>query len=142
MKRTRTEYIILHTAAWPGDPSIHDIHRVHVDQNGWNDVGYHYVIRKDGTIEVGRHEMQQGAHCRDMGMNSQSIGICLSGHHDREDITGAQRKSLMKLCKQVMDAHDIPSAKVWGHRETGAKKSCPGEMIDMDLIRHQLKNYK
>lgn len=141
MKRPVTEYIVIHTAAWPGDPSIHDIRRVHVDERGWEDVGYHYLVRKDGTVECGRHESLKGAHCRNMGMNSKAIGICLSGHHDREDMTGAQRKALYGLCRNIMRAHSIPAEKVIGHRESGAHKSCPGEMIDMDFLRQNLKRF-
>ena len=128
-------HIILHTAAWPGDPSIHDIYRVHVIENGWRDVGYHYLIRKDGTIEVGRHESQQGAHSRDGGMNPVSIGICMSGHHDREHYTQAQASSLVKLSRAIMRTYHIPIENFIGHREAGAAKTCPGTQIDMDAIR-------
>lgn len=139
MIRELTEYIVLHTAAWPGDPSIHDIRRVHVDERGWDDVGYHYLVRKDGTIEAGRHESKKGAHCRSMHMNSKSIGICLSGHGDEEPMTDIQKEALYKLCIDIMNAHDIPAEKIIGHRETGANKTCPGELVNMTEIRSELK---
>ena len=140
MKRNLTEYIVIHTAAWPGDPSARDIRRVHVEQNGWDDIGYHYVIRKSGTVERGRAQADIGAHCRAGGMNRQSIGICLSGHHDQEAPTYAQKYALAKLCADLMHALDIPVQKVIGHREAGqVNKTCPGTKVNMDKVRTVVK---
>lgn len=135
MKRNRTDYIVLHTAAWPGDPSIDDIRRVHVQERGWDDVGYHYLIRKDGTIETGRPKDHVGAHCRDRKMNYKSVGICLSGDHDTEDPTYKQLISLSSLVNTLRRHYDIPIENVIGHRETGANKTCPGTQIHMQRLR-------
>lgn len=129
----------MHTAAWPGDPSAEDIRRVHVEENGWDDIGYHFVVRKDGTVEAGRPVYKTGAHCRDMEMNHRSVGICLSGHHDHDVLHGDQLQGLLGLIEDIRNQYNIPAHKVIGHRETGAAKSCPGEKVDMvwlrDLIR-------
>ncbi len=53
----RPVYLIVHTAAWPGDPSAAEIDRA----RGWRGIGYHYVIRKDGTVEAGRLAAVVGA---------------------------------------------------------------------------------
>ena len=137
--RKVTEHIVLHTAAWPGDPSAEDIRRVHVGENGWSDIGYHFVIRKDGSIEAGRAENEVGAHCRADRMNYRSIGICLSGHHDHESLQGMQRSSLFHLCLKLMDRYEISPDNVIGHREAGANKTCPGKLVDMDKIRKSLQ---
>lgn len=139
MKRNKTTHIVLHTAAWPGDPDIEDIRRVHVDERGWNDVGYHYLIRKDGTIEKGRPESHVGAHCRDGHMNLKSIGICLSGHHDIEEPTTEQLDMLCTLVNYLRKSYDIDIAHVIGHREAGAPKTCPGELVDMDELRARIE---
>lgn len=137
--RDRTTHIVLHTAAWPGDPSAEDIRRVHVEENGWEDIGYHYVIRKDGTIEPGRNEDFVGAHCAAAGMNHKSIGICMSGHGDQEGFTGDQMMALHNLVSSLREEYDIPVDNVIGHREAGARKTCPGTQVDMNLVRAYLQ---
>src|SRR5690554_2206478 len=71
--------IIIHAADTPPnmDIGVEEIRDWHVNGNGWRDIGYHYVIRRDGTVERGRSEEVAGAHV--YGHNSDSIGICLVG---------------------------------------------------------------
>ena len=71
--------IILHCSATPAtmDIGAKEIRDWHVKGNGWIDIGYHYVVRRDGTIEEGRPIQAVGAHCS--GHNQSSIGICLVG---------------------------------------------------------------
>ncbi|MEQ9309690.1 MAG: N-acetylmuramoyl-L-alanine amidase [Balneolaceae bacterium] len=138
MKRKETSHIIIHTAAWQGDPSVEDIRRVHVQENGWDDIGYHFVIRKNGDVEIGRPMFKVGAHCKDMAMNHKSVGICLSGHHDVEELDIYQLKPLVELCQSIMAQYSIPVEHVLGHRETGANKTCPGNLVSMVDIRERI----
>lgn len=71
--------IILHCSATPStmDIGADTIRDWHVNGNGWSDIGYHIVIRRDGTIEDGRPINKIGSHC--YGRNRHSIGICLVG---------------------------------------------------------------
>ena len=133
----RPEYIIIHTAAFRGDVSAATIDRWH-KANGWRSIGYHYVIRKDGTIEQGRGEDEIGAHARQKGMNRKSIGICLSGHGDYESWTAEQWLGLSILFSDIKRRYHIPAQNVLGHRELGAKKTCPGKLVDMDYVRFSL----
>ena len=66
------------TAAYqqPAGESPADIRRWHLER-GWAEIGYHFVIRKSGDLEIGRSLEYQGAHC--LGINDQSIGVCCSG---------------------------------------------------------------
>ena len=130
-------YIIIHTAAFDGDADIAEIRRWHLAR-GFADVGYHWYIRRDGTLEKGRVETRQGAHCKDGGMNRKSIGICFEGHGDHEKHTVAQRATLKKLHEEIKERWDIPVQNVLGHRETGANKTCPGNLIDMHELREFL----
>ena len=70
--------IIIHCSATPEGKhfTAADIRRWHKAQ-GWSDIGYHYVILLDGTVQEGRPISQPGAHCK--GMNARSIGICYIG---------------------------------------------------------------
>ena len=71
--------IIIHSTATPVgmDVGVEDIRAWHVRDNGWRDIGYHWVIRRDGTIEEGRPEIAVGAHVA--GYNHNSIGVALVG---------------------------------------------------------------
>ena len=95
-------------------------------QRGFKCIGYHYVIRRDGTIELGRPEWQVGAHC--VNHNAHSIGICYEGGLDirgkpADTRTEAQRCSLRKLIEQLHAAY--PKALIVGHRDLNPMKDCP-----------------
>jgi len=138
-------YIIIHTAGAKIAASIEDVNRWHKKRGfrrkGTHDlqyIGYQYYIRRDGTVQRGRDETEVGAQCKDMGMNRKSIGICFEGHGDFEEFTKAQRKSLNLLYQQIDARWGIPVENVLGHRETGAKKTCPGTKVDMHELRSSL----
>lgn len=143
-KRDRTTHLVFHTAAATGDPSRDDIDRWH-RQRGWSGIGYHYVIRKDGTVEKGRREDLVGAHCADGGKNHHSVGVVFSGHHGDdyhgvpgEPWTPAQEAAWLTLARKLMRKYGIPVAHVIGHWEAGARKACPGDRIDCDAVRARL----
>ena len=139
-RRTRTTHVVFHTAAWPGDPSAADIDRAH-RQRGFAKIGYHFLIRKDGTVETGRAVDEVGAHCRDGGHNHDAVGVCFSGHHNREDWTPAQRAAWLDLAAGLLDRYDVPVEHVIGHREAGARKDCPGTRIDCREVRRELAKH-
>lgn len=123
--------IILHcTATPPGlDASAGDIKRWHTQKpprgNGWSDVGYHYIVRLDGTIERGRPISLAGAHCR--GHNAHSIGVAYVGGLDAsgkpaDTRTEAQKAALLKLlCNLIL----MYRCSVHGHRDYDKGKACP-----------------
>tara|TARA_R100000541_G_scaffold28311_2_gene37610 strand:+ start:5765 stop:6181 length:417 start_codon:yes stop_codon:yes gene_type:complete len=125
--RTITK-IIVHCSATPRhkDFSAEDIRDWHVKGNGWDDIGYHFVIRLDGSIEYGRMVDKSGAHAR--GNNRDSIGICYIGGKSRdmedwEDTrTEKQKKSLLILIKTLKLCHK--EALICGHRDFSTKP-CP-----------------
>ena len=92
---------------------------------GWKCIGYHYVIRRDGTVEKGRDEASIGAHCS--GYNKFSIGVCYEGGlamdgSPKDTRSDAQKASLLKLLKELKQRY--PSAKIRGHCDF-ANKACP-----------------
>ena len=118
--------IILHCSATAEglDFSVRDIRAWHKAQ-GWKDVGYHYVVRLDGTVQEGRPLEQAGAHCK--GHNDRSIGICYIGGLDAKDRspkdtrTPSQRIALEALV--LLLRLRFPRATVHGHKEFAAKGS-------------------
>lgn len=126
--RAKTDYIIIHCAATSPSMDIgaREIERWH-RQRGFLTIGYHYVIRRDGTIETGRPVDTVGAHVS--GMNSVSVGVCLVGGVKEKDkttpeanYTDAQYSTLKKLVGELKQKY--PNAKVRGHRDFAAK-ACP-----------------
>lgn len=118
--------IILHCSATREgrDFSGADIRRWHL-QRGFNDIGYHFVVRLDGTVERGRDINLIGAHC--LNHNRRSVGVCYVGGLDRagrpaDTRTAAQRVALPALIRRLRRHH--PGATIHGHREF-APKACP-----------------
>ena len=125
-KRTITE-IIVHCSATAEDKhyTANDIRRWH-KQQGWSDIGYHYVIQMDGTIEQGRDVDMVGAHC--MGHNLKSIGVCYVGGCDKnmrpkDTRTELQKNALLNLLLELRKLY--LQAKIYGHRDFDRGKDCP-----------------
>lgn len=123
-------HIVQHySATYPDvDVTALDIDRWH-RQRGWEGIGYHYFIRRDGTVEKGRPETVKGAHVE--GQNTGKIGICLAGGIDRatgpnvgvDNRTPAQIKAQIALIRDILTRH--PGAKIVGHRDLKSTQ-CPG----------------
>lgn len=118
--------IIIHCSATQEglDFRARDVKRWHLNE-GYADIGYHYIIDLDGTIEKGRNEDVIGAHCK--GQNSQSIGICYIGGLDtsnapKDTRTVQQKAALYRLITDIRERYgNLP---VYGHNEF-ANKACP-----------------
>ena len=118
--------IIIHCSATPAgrDVTASEIRQWHLHR-GFADIGYHFVVRLSGEIEVGRPLWMQGAHC--LGHNPGSIGVCYVGGCDAgmnpaDTRTAPQRDALAGLLRWLK-IH-FPAATVHGHREFAAK-ACP-----------------
>lgn len=116
------EKIVIHCADTPAsmDIGVDEIQRWHLDR-GWADIGYHYVIRRDGEIEIGRPESIQGAHVR--GHNRNSLGICLVGGKGGFNFTARQMEALKELVARLRDKYSV--AEIYGHRDLDSGKECP-----------------
>lgn len=120
--------IILHCSATKTDQSfdIDNIRDWHVNGNGWSDVGYHFYIKLDGTIQKGRPIERSGAHTK--GHNKDSIGLCFEGgyHPDGSlwsEPTIAQQKTFINWLKTIEP--EFGRIPIHGHREY-SNKDCPG----------------
>ena len=119
--------IIIHCSATPEgkDFTTAQIKQWHLAR-GFSDIGYHYVIYRDGSIHTGRDESVSGAHCT--GHNTISIGVCYiggvasDGKTPKDTRTDAQKAALVKLLKQLKAKY--PQAKIYPHYKFAAK-ACP-----------------
>ncbi len=126
--RPTTDRIIVHCAATPAtfEGGAREIHKWHCGK-GWAGIGYHYVVGREGTIEVGRKLEMAGAHAE--GFNARSVSICLMGGVDadgqpEDNFTIEQKESLRQLI--VFLRQRYPGAVLMGHRDLpNVKKACP-----------------
>lgn len=119
--------LIVHCSATPEgkDYSVSTIRQWHL-QRGFSDIGYHYVVYRDGSIHIGRDESVIGAHCT--GHNTNSIGICyiggcaVDGKTPKDTRTTEQKQSLVKLLKELKTKY--PQASIHSHKDF-TNKACP-----------------
>lgn len=122
--------IVVHCTYSPPrlDIGVEEIRKWHVEENSWTDIGYHFVIRRDGTIEDGRPVERPGAHVK--GHNSNSIGIAWVGgmsdgsKEPEDNRTEAQNEAMVYLIKKLQQ--EFPGAALMGHCDfKGVDKQCP-----------------
>ena len=122
--------VIVHCAATPeGKPfTVDDVRRWH-RQQGWTDIGYHYVVGLRGELWLGRDVDIQGAHCAAGGHNRNSIGVCYiggvarDGKTPKDTRTPEQKATLLKL---LMDLRKLyPGMRIYGHHDFERGKACP-----------------
>ena len=112
--------LVVHCSDTPSemDIGVNEIRRWHVEDNGWSDIGYHYVIRRNGDVEIGRPLDRSGAHTK--GYNANSIGVCLVG---RDFFTSEQFLALAVLYRTILGFY--PNIDFAGHRDLDSNKTCP-----------------
>lgn len=133
----KIDSIIIHCSATKAgmDFSVEDIDRWHRDR-GMNGVGYHYVIRLDGSVEKGRSEEKVGAHC--LGWNERSVGICYIGGldatgHPADTRTDMQKKAMRRLIEDLRRRHRMVA--VMGHRDTSPDLNGDGVIEPNEFIK-------
>lgn len=125
--RNSTNRIIIHHAE-ASHCTAQDIHQWHLI-NGWSGAGYHFLVRKDGTIYRLRPENKIGAHAS--GSNSDSIGICFEGSYMTETMSQTQINAGKELVAYLKQRYGI--SKVQAHREV-CSTNCPGRNFPFSEI--------
>ena len=141
--------IIHHSAQNKGNMAMID--KYHREVNGWDGVGYNFVIgngskSRDGQVEVTFRWNKQiaGAHCGgtpNNRANESGIGICLIGDFTRTGPTYRQKLALTKLVRFLQKRYKISARNIYGHAETPGytrKSVCPGRYFDMAKFKRSL----
>ena len=140
--------VIHHSATENGNRAIFD--RAHRRENGWDGVGYDFVIGNgtdsgDGEVEVTFRWRQQGtgAHCKTPGnwANEEAVGICLVGNLNAARVSAAQMRSVLKLVRFLQKRYGIEDSRIYGHNATpGARGTdCPGRNFPMSQLKAALR---
>lgn len=136
--RRATRFLVLHCSATrarqPIDAAtIRKWHRA----RGWVDIGYHYVIRRDGTLEAGRAPDAIGSHVA--GWNGSTLGICLVGGlndvtaRPEDNFTRAQWDTLRALLSKLVARY--PEATVLGHRDLSPDRDGDGAVAPSEYLK-------
>jgi hypothetical protein len=144
------ELIVVHCSATPPhmDIGAEEIRGWHVDGNGWSDIGYHGVIRRDGGWEKGRDLFTRGAHAK--GWNASSWGLCLVGGvktaadpEAEDNFTSEQYATLWRVLDALRDI--APNAEMCGHRDLDSEhqmlKECPSFDVRDAYLEHRLTEF-
>lgn len=112
-----------------------DIRRWHLDR-GFSDIGYHYVVDLDGTVEAGRNLAKPGAHVS--GHNANSIGIVYVGGLDakgkpKDTRTTAQKHALLDLLQKLKER--FPAARICGHRDLSPDRNHDGKITPNEWLK-------
>lgn len=127
IKRSRTDYIVLHHAAGYG--SVYAVHNYHRDSKGWKGIAYNFYIGKEGTIYEGRGFEYIGGHTT--SYNNNSIGICLEGDFSKSAPSEAQIKSCKELLKECKKRY--PDARIVKHSDLNLTE-CPGRYFPFEEV--------
>ena len=129
-ERGYTDMIVIHHTGNPTDDdmSAAELHQSHIVTQGWAGIGYHFVIRKDGTVEEGRPVWAVGSHA--YGQNSHTIGIHVCGNFEIGSPTAAQIEKTAMLIATLCADYNLPIDRnhIVGHRELMAT-ACPGRNL-------------
>jgi len=132
IRKSTKRVIIHHTAS--ADVPASTIHQWHLNQ-GWSGIGYHFVVRANGTIERGRPELAIGAHAGSAG-NGDSIGIVLTGNFEIGAPSTAQMVALAELINELRGRYG--NLAVIGHKDVMAT-ACPGRNFPWADLKRRLE---
>jgi len=107
--------------------ALRKIQRYHIHENGWGDIGYHYLIDESGRVFEGRNDRWQGAHAGG-NANVANLGICLLGDFRGHRPTPAALDSLRRLIDEYCSTNGIPRSQVIAHQDV-KNTECPGEHL-------------
>lgn len=134
--------VVLHTVGVAGESTAESIRDYHVRVNGWADIGYHFLVHRDGSVSPGRAVTKAGAHTS--GAND-TIGVCCTGDGDRQPWTFRQWLAVLDLLVELCVEYGWSADQVCGHREAPGRlraapttKTCPGRLVDLDEVRAEL----
>lgn len=119
-----------------GEMTVKQIQALHIDENKWLDIGYHYLVDTLGNIYQGRPVERIGAHV--LNYNQGNVGICLIGNFQDEEPSKKQIEATINISAWTCYAYDISPAKIYGHCDFSSTL-CPGKYVKILLPSAQEK---
>lgn len=132
IERTHTRRTIWHHSL-TDNGDVGTFRAYHMSVNGYEDIGYHYVILRDGTIQNGRDIRFVGAHAK--WKNKDSIGVCLVGNFFKYEPSTEQLEAATELVhsiKHMILPNWVHPLKMEFHRPSWYPNACPGPKLDRE----------
>ncbi|MBT9145377.1 MAG: hypothetical protein DDT42_01248 [candidate division WS2 bacterium] len=100
-------------------------------RRGFGQIGYHFLVLKDGTVEAGRPINMVGAHCLASRRNHLGVGIALVGNFQESRVPNLQLAAAAQLTSKLINLFKMNGTQyIELHREVpGAKTLCPGRFF-------------
>lgn len=144
----KRRYAVIHHTAGPPTQTVDDIRRDHIQNRGWQDIGYNYLITIDGEVKIGRSLDIPGAHAdgkapgETQSLNYNGIGVACINNYEEVQPPDKQFAALIRFVKQLMKERNIPPFRVLLHREQigGTATSCPGKLFMAETFRAAINN--
>lgn len=133
-----------HTSEYPGMDKMSDLQVIraianfHRNSLGWADIGYHYLIGRDGKVYEGRPSSLQGAHTG--GNNENNLGISMVGNFMHRRPSSVQMFALKRLLDMKMKEYGLSTRNLLGHRDLKAT-ACPGDALYQWLLAYKKSRY-
>lgn len=137
-RKSETDFIVIHCSATPANRDIGaaDIDAMHKSR-GWQGIGYHLVVRRDGKVEAGRPLYAVGAHT--LEYNHRSVAVCMVGglaadlKSTENNFTAEQWASLAKTVEFLKLM--FPKAKIVGHRDLSKDQNNDGVIDKWEWVK-------
>lgn len=117
---------------------LEQIRSTHVNNRGWGDVGYHYIIDRAGRLWQGRDVRYQGAHVS--GHNEHNLGVMVLGNFEEQSPSDAQIQTLISTLRTLMHTYRVPKSRVYTHREL-MPTACPGRNLQPRMVAIRRGSY-
>ena len=135
--RPTTEYVVIHHIA-SRQGSVNDICNVHFGEHKWSTIGYHYYVRKDGSIIQLKPDNEVAPHA--LYFNNTCVAICLEGNFSDEFIEDTQKEALIYITDKMLKKYNLTADNIKGHGELkGNNTECPGTKLNIEEIRKCLR---
>lgn len=135
-----THIIVHHTAGADREALDREaIRRFHVEERGWRDIGYHYVVERVGEVYVaimGRPMHHAGAHAP--GFNRRALGVALVGDFTESGPPIEQLRVSARLIAGLCVSLDIELANIHSHRQVGST-ACPGDSFPWAALLNEIR---
>lgn len=142
MPTTGPKGVIVHHSAGNDGPAVNvqEIKRIHVQERGWEDIGYHFLIDEvNGIPQIycGRNLEFEGAHCP--GKNDY-VGVCVIGNFSKSEPSAAKLEKLSSLLKGLMFWYKLTPEQIHKHSDFKAT-ACPGEKFPWKSIKNRIEAF-
>lgn len=117
---------------------LETVRGIHVDQRGWGDLGYHFVIDRAGRVWEGRDVRFQGAHVKNH--NEHNLGVMVLGNFERQRPSSAQLQAIVRVVRGLSQRYRIPSHRVYTHQELNPT-ACPGRSLQPRIASLRAAGY-